>query len=216
MNNSVLLHWHTGSCKVCRFNQIPVVSSTSCQKLTSDVPVCVWERPPPLPSCASRLLLGWTEASPGNDRSNNLIINRKQLKWEAAELWRSYIYLLISLGGHGQVEPVENIVDLLALHLGLDTTGEEPVAGLTNTGPWATTSNILYSVSQHLQGSERVWRLRHLTSFLTCMTPSSVRVLVSITEIPSAERSAKIFWQQTKMWAWRQDNPVTLVLIVRK
>lgn len=45
------------------------------------------------------------------------------------------MYLLISLGGHGQVEPVENVVDLLALHLGLDAIGEEPVAGLTNKEP---------------------------------------------------------------------------------
>lgn len=47
-------------------------------------------------------------------------------------------YLLISLGGHGQVEPVENIVDLLALHLGLDPVGEEPIAGLKNKTPSAT------------------------------------------------------------------------------
>lgn len=40
------------------------------------------------------------------------------------------IHLLISLGRHGQVEPVENIMDLLALHLGLDAVGEETVAGL--------------------------------------------------------------------------------------
>lgn len=45
-------------------------------------------------------------------------------------------HLLVSLGGHGQVEPVENIVDLLALHLGVDTMGQEPVTGLRNTGPW--------------------------------------------------------------------------------
>lgn len=31
------------------------------------------------------------------------------------------IYLLVPLGGHGQVEPVQNVVHLLALHLGLDT-----------------------------------------------------------------------------------------------
>lgn len=48
----------------------------------------------------------------------------------------------------------------------------------------------------NIQGSMWVWSLLCLTSFLTCMTPSSVRVLVSITEIASAERSAKIFWRQ--------------------
>lgn len=45
------------------------------------------------------------------------------------------IYLFISLGGHGQMEPVENIMDFLALHLGLDAIGKEPVTGLTNTRP---------------------------------------------------------------------------------
>lgn len=44
-----------------------------------------------------------------------------------------FLYLLVSLGGHGQVQPVENIVDLLALHLGVNTVGEEPVAGLRDT-----------------------------------------------------------------------------------
>lgn len=43
------------------------------------------------------------------------------------------IYLLVPFGGHGQVESVENIVHLLALHLGLDTGGEEAIAGLRNT-----------------------------------------------------------------------------------
>lgn len=38
-----------------------------------------------------------------------------------------------------------------------------------------------------------------LTSVLTCMTPSSVSVLVSITGIPSAVKSAKIFWW-SQMW----------------
>lgn len=38
--------------------------------------------------------------------------------------------LLIPLGGHGQVQPVENIVDLLALHLGVDAMSEELVARL--------------------------------------------------------------------------------------
>lgn len=47
-------------------------------------------------------------------------------------------YLLISLGGHGQVEPVENIVNLLALHLGLNTCGEEPIARLKSKTPSAT------------------------------------------------------------------------------
>lgn len=91
------------------------------------------------------------------------------------------------------MEPVEDIVDLLALHLGIDPVGEESVAGLenehkvtheTHAGP-PRDNPTLYSPVAGLK--------LHLTSVLTCMTPSSVRVLVSITEIPSAVRSAKIF-----------------------
>lgn len=40
------------------------------------------------------------------------------------------VYPLVPLGRHGQVEPVQDVVHLLALHLGLDTSGQEPVAGL--------------------------------------------------------------------------------------
>lgn len=39
-------------------------------------------------------------------------------------------YLLVPLCGHGQVQPVEDIMDLLALHLGVDTVSEELVTSL--------------------------------------------------------------------------------------
>lgn len=45
-------------------------------------------------------------------------------------------------------------------------------------------------------GDRGVWKSPVLTSVLTCMTPSSVRVLVSMTGTPSVIRSAKIFWKQ--------------------
>lgn len=128
------------------------------------------------------------------------------MKWEAAAAIFS-IYLLVSLGGHGQVEPVENVVDLLALHLGLDTVGEEVVAGLANTASWATTCNS--PPPKKKTNTLLLNTSRTLTSVLTCMTPSSVSVLVSITRMPSAESSAKIFWRQkqSKTWVWmnRQD-----------
>lgn len=104
----------------------------------------------------------------------------------------SKIYLLIPFGGHGQVESVENVVDLLAFHLCLNASGEEAVTGLTNTVRWAHKPQ-----RHHTKG--RSAGLLCLTSVLTCMTPSSVRVLVSITGIPSAVKSAKIFWWQLKM-----------------
>lgn len=87
------------------------------------------------------------------------------------------------------MEPVENIVDLLALHLGLDASRQEPVAGLENAAQLGATCRKQTSFFSSATACRR------LTSFLTCMTPSSVSVLVSMTRIPSDERSAKIFWQ---------------------
>lgn len=117
-------------------------------------------------------------------------------------------YLLVSLGGHGQVEPVENIVDLLALHLGLDASRQEPVAGLENA------AQLVATCRKQTSFCSSTTACRRLTSFLTCMTPSSVSVLVSMTRIPSAERSAKIFWQLEVKES--QDRMNTLTLIVKK
>lgn len=66
-------------CAAFRLNQVPVVSL-----ITPDVPVCVWVRPPPSLSCASGLLLGWTEASPGNDRWNKGDINSKAARMSSS------------------------------------------------------------------------------------------------------------------------------------
>lgn len=85
------------------------------------------------------------------------------------------------------MQPVENIVDLLALHLGVDAMSEELVARLKER--WQP-GEIKYLTRSGTRASPS--RL-FLTSVLTCMTPSSVRVLVSMTGIPSADRSAKIF-----------------------
>lgn len=43
------------------------------------------------------------------------------------------MYLLVPFCGHGQVQSVENIMDLLTLHLCLDAAGEEAITGLPNT-----------------------------------------------------------------------------------
>lgn len=45
------------------------------------------------------------------------------------------LYLLVPLGWHGQVEPVQDIMHLLALHFGLDASGQEAVAGLEEAAP---------------------------------------------------------------------------------
>ena len=83
--------------------------------------------------------LSWRRQK-GGKRYKDLINTRKQSgrgkkigetrRCRAPSWWPEGIYLLVSLGGHGQVEPVENVMDLLALHLWVDTVGEEPVAGL--------------------------------------------------------------------------------------
>lgn len=59
-------------------------------------------------------------------------------------------------------------------------------------------------------GTEGARQRPHLTSVLTCMTPSSVRVLVSITGTPSAVRSAKIFWKPQQRKA-----PKFILLIIK-
>lgn len=82
------------------------------------------------------------------------------------------------------MQPVQNIVDLLAFDLGVDPMSQELVAGLRYTTGFKKNDTTPPSMTPNASD---------LTSVLTCMTPSSVRVLVSITETPSAERSAKIF-----------------------
>lgn len=82
------------------------------------------------------------------------------------------------------MQPVEDIVDLLAFYLGVDAMSEKLIAGLKNTGASEPTRR---------GKSKKALTSPELTSVLTCMTPSSVRVLVSITVTASAERSAKIF-----------------------
>lgn len=39
-------------------------------------------------------------------------------------------YFLVPFRGHGQVEAVQNVMDLLALHLCLDASGKEAITGL--------------------------------------------------------------------------------------
>lgn len=110
--------------------------------------------------------------------------------WDNTGLLRAAtLYLLVPLGGHGQVKPVQDVVHLLALHLGLDASRQEAVAGLERAAP--STSGLGREKLTE-RPSDRV-SAQHLTSFFTCMTPSSVNVLVSITLIPSADSCAKTF-----------------------
>ena len=51
------------------------------------------------------------------------------------------------------MEPVQDVVDLLALHLGVDTVGEEPVAGLTHTHTQTDTQTITHAASQQQHNS---------------------------------------------------------------
>lgn len=105
------------------------------------------------------------------------------------------LYLLVPLGGHGQVEPVQDVVHLLALHFGLDASRQEAVAGLERAVPSISKlgrNELTERASNRATAALRA-SARRLTSFFTCMTPSSVSVLVSITLIPSADSCAKTF-----------------------